>query len=145
MQERCAGYHMEVTYIWKRRFIRKTEESSICPLRRAAFSSFSADTLPGKPETRTTPFLFFRSKSRQTVVTPRAISLSSAGRNWALYRKSSTPEASEALFSGHAPRKTGDEDYPFFADRTFVYYTGIEQADSVLAAYKDESGVQETL
>lgn len=49
------------------------------------------------------------------------------------------------LFSGHAPRKTGDEDYPFFTDRTFVYYTGIEQADSVLAAYKDESGVQETL
>ncbi len=40
------------------------------------------------------------------------------------------------LFSGHAPRKTGDEDYPFFADRSFVYYTGIEQADSVYAAIR---------
>ena len=49
------------------------------------------------------------------------------------------------LFSGHAPRKTGDEDYPFFADRSFVYYTGIEQADSVLAALKDTSGVSEML
>lgn len=49
------------------------------------------------------------------------------------------------LFSGHAPRKTGDEDYPFFADRSFVYYTGIEQADSVFAALKDEQGVHETL
>ena len=49
------------------------------------------------------------------------------------------------LFSGHAPRKTGDEDYPFFADRSFVYYTGIEQADSVLAALKDTGGVSEML
>ena len=49
------------------------------------------------------------------------------------------------LFSGHAPRKTGDEDYPFFADRSFVYYTGIEQADSVLAALKDTNGVSEML
>ena len=50
------------------------------------------------------------------------------------------------LFSGRAPRKTGDEDYPFFADRSFLYYTGIEQAESVLAAVKDAlGGVQETL
>lgn len=49
------------------------------------------------------------------------------------------------LFSGRAPRKTGDEDYPFFADRSFVYYTGIEQADSVLAAVKTASAVSETL
>lgn len=50
------------------------------------------------------------------------------------------------LFSGHAPRKTGDEDYPFFADRSFVYYTGIEQADSVLAAVKEAGGsASETL
>ena len=27
--------------------------------------------------------------------------------------------------------------YPFFADRSFLYYTGIEQAESVLAAVKD--------
>lgn len=49
------------------------------------------------------------------------------------------------LFSGHAPRKTSDENYPFFADRSFVYYTGIEQEDSVLAACKDAGGVNETL
>ncbi len=49
------------------------------------------------------------------------------------------------LFSGHAVRKTGDENYPFFADRSFVYYTGIEQADSVLAVLKDQSGVSEML
>lgn len=29
------------------------------------------------------------------------------------------------LFSGFAPRKRADEDYPFFADRNFVYMTGI--------------------
>ena len=49
------------------------------------------------------------------------------------------------LFSGRAPRKTGDEDYPFFADRSFVYYTGIAQADSVLAVIKDADSVHETL
>ena len=49
------------------------------------------------------------------------------------------------LFSGHAPRKTGDENYPFFADRSFVYYTGIEQEDSVLTAIKDSNGVTEML
>lgn len=29
------------------------------------------------------------------------------------------------LFSGFAPRKRADEDYPFFADRNFVYLTGL--------------------
>lgn len=49
------------------------------------------------------------------------------------------------LFSGHAPRKTGDEDYPYFADRSFVYYTGIEQQDSVLAILIDRESIQEIL
>lgn len=49
------------------------------------------------------------------------------------------------LFSGHAPRKTGDEEYPYFADRSFVYYTGIEQADSVLAVIQNSHGSMETL
>ena len=49
------------------------------------------------------------------------------------------------LFSGHAPRKTGDEDYPYFADRSFVYYTGIEQQDSILAILVDKESVQEML
>ncbi|MDR1703906.1 MAG: aminopeptidase P N-terminal domain-containing protein, partial [Clostridiales bacterium] len=36
------------------------------------------------------------------------------------------------MFAGSPPRKTNDEYYPFFADRGFVYVTGIEQADSIL-------------
>ena len=56
-----------------------------------------------------------------------------------------TPGSVLLLFSGHAPRKTGDEDYPFFADRSFVYYTGVEQADGVFAAVKDSHGTQEML
>lgn len=40
------------------------------------------------------------------------------------------------LFSGHAPRKTQDELYPFYANRNFVYLTGIEQERSVLVAAK---------
>lgn len=49
------------------------------------------------------------------------------------------------LFSGQAIRKTGDEDYGFFADRSFVYYTGIEQIGSVLAAVKDDTKTSEML
>ena len=30
------------------------------------------------------------------------------------------------LFSGHAKKKTADEDYPFYADRNFVYLTGLD-------------------
>jgi Xaa-Pro aminopeptidase len=40
------------------------------------------------------------------------------------------------LFSGQSKRKTGDEYYPFFADRSFVYMTGIDQEQSILAALK---------
>jgi len=32
------------------------------------------------------------------------------------------------LFAGHAPRKTADEYYPFFANRNFVYLTGVGDA-----------------
>ncbi len=44
------------------------------------------------------------------------------------------------LFSGKAPKKTRDEYYPFYANRNFVYMTGIEQAESIVLAhvYKDE-------
>ena len=44
------------------------------------------------------------------------------------------------LFSGTEIRKTNDEYYPFFAERDFVYLTGIEQKESVLLAAKDSSG-----
>ena len=59
--------------------------------------------------------------------------------------QSLTPGSLLLLFSGRAPRKTGDEDYPYFADRSFVYYTGIEQQDSILAALIDKESVQEIL
>ena len=45
-----------------------------------------------------------------------------------------------ALFSGVELRKTNDEYYPFFADRDFVYMTGIEQKNSILLAGKDAGG-----
>lgn len=49
------------------------------------------------------------------------------------------------LFSGHAPRKTGDEDYPFFANRNFVYLTGIEQQSSIFLAEVHENEAKEIL
>lgn len=36
------------------------------------------------------------------------------------------------LFSGHAPKKTNDENYPFFADRSYLYFTGVHQEDTIL-------------
>jgi len=49
------------------------------------------------------------------------------------------------LFSGKAPRKTGDEYYPFFANRSFVYMTGIEQQESILTALTNDFKTTETL
>jgi len=37
--------------------------------------------------------------------------------------------------SGEAPRRTNDEYYPFFADRNFVYLTGIEQSGADLMGF----------
>lgn len=48
------------------------------------------------------------------------------------FYKSLEQGAVAALFSGTPPRKTNDEYYPFFADRSFVYMTGVDQQDSVL-------------
>ena len=44
------------------------------------------------------------------------------------------------LFSGVEIRKTNDEYYPFFAERDFVYLTGVEQKESIFVAIKDSSG-----
>lgn len=44
------------------------------------------------------------------------------------------------LFSGEEIRKTNDEYYPFFADRNFVYLTGLTCKDAVLLAAKDGDG-----
>lgn len=50
-----------------------------------------------------------------------------------LYRK--IPEKFLVLmFSGHAPVRTNDEHYPFFADRNYTYLAGVEQEDSVFIA-----------
>lgn len=56
------------------------------------------------------------------------------------------PGSLAVLFSGEVKRKTGDEYYPYFADRSFVYLTGIEQEKSILAAFKyDNTEVEEAL
>jgi Xaa-Pro aminopeptidase len=49
------------------------------------------------------------------------------------------------LFSGRAPRKTGDEYYPFFANRNFVYLTGVEQQDSILMSIVQKNEIKEIL
>ncbi len=41
------------------------------------------------------------------------------------------------IFSGEEIRKTNDEYYPFFADRNFVYLTGLECKQAILLAIKD--------
>ena len=55
------------------------------------------------------------------------------------------PQSLLVLFSGEEIRKTNDEYYPFFADRSFVYMTGVEQKSAVLLAMKDGETVSERL
>ena len=55
------------------------------------------------------------------------------------------PNSLLVMFSGEEIRKTNDEYYPFFADRSFVYLTGIHQKEAVLVAMKDDGNVQERL
>ena len=51
------------------------------------------------------------------------------------------PEASLALvYSGNPPLKTGDEYYPFFTERNFVYLTGIDEQSLILLIKKEASG-----
>ena len=51
-----------------------------------------------------------------------------------------------AIFSGEELWKCGDEYFPFFADRNFVYLTGLKCKSAVLLAAKDADGsVQERL
>lgn len=49
------------------------------------------------------------------------------------------------LFAGKALRKTADEDYPFYADRNFVYMTGLEKANFILMAEKLGGKTKETV
>ncbi len=50
------------------------------------------------------------------------------------------PESLLVMFAGTELRKSADACYPFFADRNFVYLTGVEQKQSVLLAGKDAAG-----
>jgi len=53
-----------------------------------------------------------------------------------------------ALFvicSGGASHRTADEDYRFFANRSFVYLTGITDTDSILFAWRSHGRLTETL
>ena len=50
------------------------------------------------------------------------------------------PNSLLILFAGAEIRRSADAYYPFYADRNFVYLTGIEQKQSVLLARKDEKG-----
>ena len=49
------------------------------------------------------------------------------------------------FFSGKPVRKTADEDYGFFANRNFLYLTGIQQRESVLLIAKAGGKLQEQL
>ena len=53
------------------------------------------------------------------------------------FAASMNPGSIAVLFSGQEIRKTNDEYYPFFAQRNFVYLTGIQQKQTVLLICKD--------
>lgn len=49
------------------------------------------------------------------------------------------------LGAGHAPRKTADENYPFYCERNFLYLTGVDREDFLFLAVKQGGAVEETL
>lgn len=49
------------------------------------------------------------------------------------------------LAAGRAPRRTADENYPFFANRNFFYLTGIEQENAILLMYQDGDQARDIL
>lgn len=51
------------------------------------------------------------------------------------------PDSILILFSGEEVRKTSDEYYPFFAERNFVYLTGLTCKQAVLLTIKDGENV----
>ena len=53
------------------------------------------------------------------------------------FAASMAPGSIAVLFAGLEIRKTNDEYYPFFAQRNFVYLTGIQQKQTVLVICKD--------
>ncbi|MCL2527210.1 MAG: Xaa-Pro aminopeptidase [Defluviitaleaceae bacterium] len=67
------------------------------------------------------------------------------GNRHALYAR--LEEDSLAIIcSGAAPRKSADEYYNYFADRNFLYLTGVDQCDATLLGYGGKSAeLNETL
>ena len=62
------------------------------------------------------------------------------GNRTRLYEKL-TAGSIVAVFSGENTWKTGDEDYMFFADRNFVYLTGLKTSrQAILLAAKEADG-----
>ena len=57
------------------------------------------------------------------------------------FAASMRPDSIAVLFAGQEIRKTHDEYYPFFAQRNFVYLTGIQQKNSVLVICKDSDAI----
>ena len=60
--------------------------------------------------------------------------------NRARLMETAAPGTLVMLFSDEEIRKSADANYLFYADRNFVYLTGIEQKESVLMLGKDEEG-----
>ncbi len=67
-------------------------------------------------------------------------------RNRSRFYEKMQPDSLLILFSGEEIRRTNDEFYPFFAQRNFVYLTGLSCKEMVFLAQKDGTGaVQERL
>lgn len=66
------------------------------------------------------------------------------GNRKALYSNLKEPSLI-IMFSGCAPRKTADEYYPSFANRNFVYMTGVESVNSIFMAEVDGNYIRETM
>lgn len=49
------------------------------------------------------------------------------------------------LFSGNPPMRSADEEYPFSVDRSFYYYTGLEERDMILVLRRVGELVEEEL
>ncbi|MBQ2953803.1 MAG: aminopeptidase P N-terminal domain-containing protein, partial [Clostridia bacterium] len=62
-----------------------------------------------------------------------------AGNRRRLYAEMK-PASLLIMFSGEDIRKTNDEHWPFFTDRSFYYLTGLDSRDFALMAVKDGSG-----
>lgn len=67
------------------------------------------------------------------------------GNRRRLWEQMPQEECLVMLFSGLPRRRSADEDYSFYADRSFVYLTGIEQKDVVYLAWQSGGAWEERL